>query len=61
MMVLWRIDPLLNNDRETNNETTVFARKRPARQWTGWKVVFSVLSVSSLYRGDSEAERVVEE
>jgi hypothetical protein len=27
----WHIDPLLGNDRETNNETTAVARQRPAR------------------------------
>jgi hypothetical protein len=31
LKVLWRIDPLLRNDQETNNETTVVARQRPAR------------------------------
>jgi hypothetical protein len=34
------MDPLLGNDRETNNETTAAARERPARQWTGWKAGF---------------------
>jgi hypothetical protein len=28
--ILWHIDPLLGNDSETNNETTAFARLRPA-------------------------------
>jgi hypothetical protein len=28
---LWHIDPLLDNDRETNNETMTVARQRPAR------------------------------
>jgi hypothetical protein len=27
----WRIDPLIGNDRETNNETTAVAWQRPAR------------------------------
>jgi hypothetical protein len=31
---------LLGNDRETD-ETTAVARQRPARQWTGWKAMFS--------------------
>jgi hypothetical protein len=35
------MDPLLGKDRETNNETTAVARQQPARQWTGWKTVFS--------------------
>jgi hypothetical protein len=30
-IVLWHIDPLLGNDSETNNETTVVAGQRPAR------------------------------
>jgi hypothetical protein len=29
--ILWHIDPLLGNDRETNNETTAVARQRPTR------------------------------
>jgi hypothetical protein len=32
---------MLGNDREKNNETTVVARRRPARQLTGWIAVFS--------------------
>jgi hypothetical protein len=31
--VLWRTDPLLGKDRETNNETTIVVRQQPARQW----------------------------
>jgi uncharacterized protein YigE (DUF2233 family) len=31
MKVLWRIDPLLGNARETKNETTAVAKQRPAR------------------------------
>jgi hypothetical protein len=42
--VLWRTDPLLDNDHETNNETTATAMQQPVRQWTGWKTVFSVRS-----------------
>jgi hypothetical protein len=38
--ILWRIDPLLDNDREINSETTAVGRQRQARQWTGWKAVF---------------------
>jgi hypothetical protein len=37
--ILWRIDPLLGNDRETNNETTALARKSTARQWTRWVAI----------------------
>jgi hypothetical protein len=40
LKVLWRIDPLLGNDCETNERTAV-ARQRPERLWTGWKAVFS--------------------
>jgi hypothetical protein len=40
--ILWHIDPLLANDRETNNETTAVVRKQPACQWTSWKAVSSV-------------------
>jgi hypothetical protein len=29
--ILWRTDPLLDNDREINNETTAVARQHPAR------------------------------
>jgi hypothetical protein len=29
--ILWHIDPLLGNDRETNNNTMTVARQRPAR------------------------------
>jgi hypothetical protein len=36
------MDPLLGNDRETNNEVTAVGRQRPAHQWTGWKVTFSI-------------------
>jgi hypothetical protein len=39
--ILWRIDSLLGTDLETNNETTAVAWQQPARQWTGWKTVFS--------------------
>jgi hypothetical protein len=35
------MDPLLDNDRETNNESTAVIRQRLARQWTFWKAVFS--------------------
>jgi hypothetical protein len=38
--ILWCIDPLLNNDWETN-VTTAVTMQRPARQWTSWKAVFS--------------------
>jgi hypothetical protein len=37
--------PLLGNGRETD-ETTAVARQRPARQWTGWKAMFSARSAS---------------
>jgi hypothetical protein len=40
---LWRKDLLLGNDSESN-ETSTIARQRPARQWTGWKAMFSVVS-----------------
>jgi hypothetical protein len=33
-LILWRTEPLLGKDRETNNETTAVARQQPARQWT---------------------------
>jgi hypothetical protein len=42
--ILWRINPLLGNDRKTNNETTAVARQRPARQWTDWIAMFSARS-----------------
>jgi hypothetical protein len=28
---MWHVDPLIGNDRETNNETTAVARQRAAR------------------------------
>jgi hypothetical protein len=31
-MLLWRIDPLLGTDLETNNETTTFAMQRRGKQ-----------------------------
>jgi hypothetical protein len=31
VVVLWHIDPLLGNDRETNNDVTAVTRQRPAR------------------------------
>jgi hypothetical protein len=40
---MWCIDPLLGNDRETNEIPTI-AKQLPARQWTGWKAAFSALS-----------------
>jgi hypothetical protein len=30
LLILWHIDLLLGNDRETDNETTTVARQRPA-------------------------------
>jgi hypothetical protein len=39
-----RIDLLLENNREINNETTAVVRQRPMCQWTGWKAVFSAES-----------------
>jgi hypothetical protein len=44
--ILWRTDPLLGNDRQTNNETTAVALKRSVHQWTSWKVVFLARSAS---------------
>jgi predicted membrane protein len=38
-----QIVKLLGDYRETN-ETTAVARQRSARQWTGWKTVFTALS-----------------
>jgi hypothetical protein len=35
------MDQLLGNDSETNDETTVVVKQRPARQWIGRKAVFS--------------------
>jgi hypothetical protein len=35
---MWRTDPLLGKDLETN-ETTAIARQQPVRQWTGWLVI----------------------
>jgi hypothetical protein len=43
LLILWCIDLLLGNDRETN-ETAAVARRWPARQWTRWKSVFSAQS-----------------
>jgi hypothetical protein len=46
-MILWHIDPLLDNDRETNNETRAVATHRPARNngsTVGSGVFFVVLS-----------------
>jgi hypothetical protein len=43
--VLRCIDPLLGNDRETDETTAVAARQQPSLQWTGWKAVFSAGSV----------------
>jgi hypothetical protein len=31
LYILWRTDPLLLNDRETNNETTIVVTQRSAR------------------------------
>jgi hypothetical protein len=40
MQILWHIEPLLGNNRETHDGTAV-ARQQQARQWTGWKAMFS--------------------
>jgi hypothetical protein len=38
--MLWRMDSFLGNGREKTNRTISVA----ARQWTGWKTVFSARS-----------------
>jgi hypothetical protein len=38
LLLLWRIDPLLVKDLETNNETAV-ARQQAARQRIGWLAI----------------------
>jgi hypothetical protein len=46
---LWNVDPLLGNDRETN-ETTAFARQRPvSNSGSIVGVVFSTWSAPRLY------------
>jgi hypothetical protein len=52
-LLLWHIDPLLGNDRETN-ETTSVARQRPERQLTWWKAVSSALSAPMAARAAME-------
>jgi hypothetical protein len=32
--IMWRIDPLLDNDHEINIEATAIGRQQPARQWS---------------------------
>jgi hypothetical protein len=49
--VLWRVDSFLGNGRETENTTTSVTRQQPARQWTGWKEVFSVRSAPMATHG----------
>jgi hypothetical protein len=48
--ILWRIDPLLGKDRETN-ETTAVAKQQLARQWTGWVVITWEPQESTCSRG----------
>jgi hypothetical protein len=54
--ILWRIDPLLGKDLETNNETTGFATQRRGKHvsTTIELLLETVLSTRSVQRGYKE-------
>jgi hypothetical protein len=49
-MILWNVDPLLGNDREISNYTTVFTRQRSVNRNGG--MAFSVCSELICYKHD---------
>jgi hypothetical protein len=59
LKVLWRIDPLLGNDRETNNQTTAVAMQRPAlNSGSLLEAVFSMWSGPRLYHAINKIAHV---
>jgi hypothetical protein len=54
--ILWHIDPLIDNDRETNNETMTVAKQRPARN--KGSTLGSVVSMWSAPRRYHATDRV---
>jgi hypothetical protein len=56
--ILWRIDPMLGTDIETNNKTTAVAKQRRGKHASTTidlllETVFSIRSVQSSYLGDN--------
>jgi hypothetical protein len=54
--ILFRIDLLLGNDGETDNEITAVARQRLACQWTAWKATFSAPSTPMAAHGTMDTK-----
>jgi hypothetical protein len=62
IFILWNIEQLIGNDRETNNETTIIGRKRPARnrKSTDGSGVFYVVCSEAIYLDPPNSVQLVQ-